>query len=337
MHTRWFTCFIIIALLASSLCCGQSAPAAASSVTAKAEAAAGGVPKGVILVKGSWWSASDTVTPLPETGQITDGVYRNAYFGISWTLPKDWAQKYEGPPPSDMGRYVLTQIVPDDAYAGPSRGSVLFTADDLFFTPFPVSRGQELIDYTAQHLQQVYKVERPPSEVTLGGRSFRFVAYWAPAAKLHWYVFGTQIRCHAVQIVVSSSDTKLIHDLVQDLNSITMPPEDAFADGDSVPVCVKDYATDKNILSRVDPVFTERRYNAIPVRVVIGKDGKVKHIHFIRAFPEQAKAIGDALNQWTFKPYLKDGLPVEVETGIQFGNAAHAADSTTAGALPRSW
>jgi protein TonB len=100
---------------------------------------------------------------------------------------------------------------------------------------------------------------------------------------------------------------------------MNLPPADAQADGDTVPVCVKDYAAGNNVISRVDPVFTQRRFNAIPVRIVIGKDGKVKHIHLISAFPDQAKVITDALNQWTFKPYLRNGHPVEVETGILFG------------------
>jgi hypothetical protein len=51
------------------------------------------------------------------------------------------------------------------------------------------------------------------------------------------------------------------------------------------------------ILERVDPVLTERRFNPIPVRVIIDANGKVKHIHFISAFPEQAKVITDALLQ----------------------------------------
>jgi len=336
MYRRWFISTAASALLASSLVWGQAAPKADSSSAQKAEVAASGVPKGVILVKGAWWSTSDSVAPWPEMGKIRDNVYRNDYFGISWTLPKDWTQKYEGPPPSDTGRYVLANIVPSDSYTGASRGSVLFTADDLFFAPFPITRGDKLVDYDEQNLQQFYKLERSLTQTTLGGRSFQFFAYWSPAAELHWYVFGTQIRCHAVQIIVSSSDTKLIHELIQDLNTMTFPPEDALANGDTVPVCVKDYATGENVRSRVDPIFTERRHNALPVRIVIGKDGKVKHIHLISAFPEQAKAITDALNQWTFKPYLRDGKPVEVETGIDFGSVARAPVSTAAKARP-SW
>ena len=93
------------------------------------------------------------------------------------------------------------------------------------------------------------------------------------------------------------------------------------AGGGDYPVCIKDYATPENVISRADPVLTENRFNPIPVRIIIDNNGKVKHIHFLSAFPEQSKAIGDALSQWTFKPYLQNGQPVEVETGIMFGHS----------------
>jgi hypothetical protein len=60
------------------------------------------------------------------------------------------------------------------------------------------------------------------------------------------------------------------------------------------------------------------------VRVIIDKEGRVKHIHFLSAFPDQAKAISDALEQWRFKPYLRAGKPVEVETGLMFGRRPYS-------------
>jgi hypothetical protein len=91
--------------------------------------------------------------------------------------------------------------------------------------------------------------------------------------------------------------------------------------GGEAPVCIKDYAEGDNVIERSDPYFAERRFNPVPVRIVIDKDGKVKHIHFLSAFPDQAKAVQDALSQWRFKPYVRDGKALEVETGILFGHA----------------
>jgi hypothetical protein len=105
---------------------------------------------------------------------------------------------------------------------------------------------------------------------------------------------------------------------------MTLPAESgpsAGTGGGDAPVCVKDYAREENLITRVDPVFTTHRFNPVPVRIVVDKEGKVKHIHFLSAFPDQSKAISDALSQWKFKPYRKDGKTLEVETGILFGNA----------------
>jgi hypothetical protein len=284
------------------------------------------VPEGVILVKGAWSSASDSVTPLPEDGIVADNVFSDQYFGMTYALPQGWTEKYKGPPPSDSGRYVLVQIEPADADKGQIRGSVLITAQDMFFTPLPVTTAVDQISYMKDHLQADYKVEAPPAQTRIAGRSFTFFSYWSPVAELHWYVLATEIRCHTVQIVLTSRDTKLLESLMLDMNKMRLPVEanPAGTGGGDVPVCIKDYARKENMIARVDPVFTEHRFNPVPVRVIIDREGKVKHIHFLSAFPDQSKAIADALGQWKFTPYLRDGQPVEVETGIMFGRAPHA-------------
>jgi hypothetical protein len=284
------------------------------------------VPAGVILVKGAWSSASDSVTPLPEGGSIANNVYTNEYFGLSYPLPTDWFQQFEGPPPSDSGRYVLAQLKPAGTYTGPSRGNILITAQDMFFTPLPAANALELVKYMKGHLQADYKMELEPTEDTIAGRSFTFFAYWSPVAELHWYVLATQIRCHTVELVLTSRDTKLLKSLTLEMNNMTLPEgagSTAGTGGGAVPMCLKDYARADNVLERVDPVLTEYKSNPVPVRIIIDKEGKVKHIHFLCAFPDQARAITDGLKQWKFKPYLRDGQPVEVETGIVFGRASH--------------
>jgi hypothetical protein len=141
---------------------------------------------------------------------------------------------------------------------------------------------------------------------------------------------ATEIRCHTVEIILSSRDTKLLEGLVLDLSKMRLNADPGPTGGGSAPVCVPDYAKDENLLARVEPVFTEHRFNAVPVRIIIDKEGKVKHIHFLSAFPDQAKVITDALAQWKFKPYRQNGQPVEVETGLMFGRAAYPAKRSSA-------
>jgi hypothetical protein len=286
------------------------------------------VPSGVILVKGAWSSASDKTTPLPEGGSIASNVYTNDYFGIRYQLPAGWAQRFEGPPPSDSGRYVLAQIRPIDRN-GSVRGTILVSAQDIFFSPLPADV-QENMTYVADHLQADYRVDRPLSQATIAGHSFGFLSYWSPSALLHWYVVSTEIRCHAVEFILSSQDTKLLDNLLQGLGGMTLPAEaglTAGKGGGATPVCIKGFAHGENLLQHVSPIFSEPKFNPVPVRIIIDRKGRVRHIHFLSAFPDQTKAITDALSQWRFKPYVVDGHPVEVETGIMFGRSARAPGS----------
>jgi hypothetical protein len=294
------------------------------------------LPADALMVKGAWASASDSVTPLPEGGSLADNAYTNKYFALTYVLPPGWVQKYYGPPPSDSGYYVLAQIRPGATNKVTGRGTILIAAQDLFFTLVPAANAFEFINYAEGKLQADYKVERALTPVSIANHSFVRFDYFSPVAELHWYVLATQIRCHMVQFVFTGPDTKLMESLIQDMNKIRLPAEASpilGTGGGDVPVCIKDYARSENITEKVDPVFTERRFNPIPVRIIIDKDGKVKHIHFLSAFPDQAKSITDALLQWRFKPYLREGHPTEVETGIIFGNAPKAAEEPSPSAV----
>lgn len=287
------------------------------------------VPKDTIIVRGAWSSASDSVTPVPEGSKISGGVFSDPYFGMSYTLPAGWAKGYDGPPPSDSGRYVLAQIrMGDPKQPTSTRGSVLITADDLFFTSMPASNALQVVNYMRDNLQPYYKQEQPPTQTKIAGRPFTFFAYWSPVAELHWYVASTEIRCHAVEIVLTSRDTKVLSDWLLDLDKMRLSAAadpGVGASESEFPVCLKDYASGSNVLAKVDPVFTQPRGNPVPARVIIDKKGNVKHVHVLSAFPEQAKAITDALFQWRFRPYLQNGHPVDVETGIMFGRAPRPA------------
>ncbi|MFL6311143.1 MAG: energy transducer TonB [Terriglobales bacterium] len=298
------------------------------------------VPKDTIIVKGAWSSASDSTTPLPEAAALINNVFTDPYFGITYPLPPGWMQKFGPPPPSDSGRYVLAQLGrsgsfelgKSDSSKGENTGSIMFTAQDMFFIPLPVANARQLVNYSKNHLPDYYQVELKPTQTTIGGQSFTFFAYWSPDAELHWYVLATQIRCHTVEIVLMSRNPKALQELVLDMSKKMKLPAEASstggAGGGNVPVCIKDYAAGDSVLERVEPVLTQQRYNAIPVRIIIDKEGKVRHIHFLSAYPEQQKVISDALKQWTFRPYERNGQRSEVETGIVFGAAPPAVAAT---------
>lgn len=75
------------------------------------------------------------------------------------------------------------------------------------------------------------------------------------------------------------------------------------------------------ILTRVDPVYpasarSEHLKGAVVLAVRIGKDGTVQDLQPMSGPPALAEAAIDAVKQWTYKPYLLNGEPVEVHTTV---------------------
>ena len=50
--------------------------------------------------------------------------------------------------------------------------------------------------------------------------------------------------------------------------------------------------------------------------VIIGEDGNVKNIEVLSGPNELQQSSIDAVRQWTYKPYLLNGDPIEVKTTI---------------------
>jgi hypothetical protein len=291
------------------------------------------VAQGAILVKGAWSSASDDVTPLPEGGRVADGTYSNDYFGLSYSLSGEWTQRYSGPPPSDSGYFVLAQLEPTTEMASSMPGHILVAAQDLFFSLMPALNAREQIAYTSSHLAANYTVETPPTEVRIANHSFVRFDYVAPVSGLHWRILATQTRCHVVQFIFTARDPKLLDRLSGAMSTMTLPLDAGATTGTgggAEPVCIKDYASSPQRIAGENPIFSEQRFNPVPVRIIIDTEGRIRHIHFLSAFPGQSRSISDALTGWRFKPYLVNGHPVEVETGIMFGRAPRAIGSPEA-------
>ena len=249
---------------------------------------------------------------VPEGGEVTQNAYSNKYFGINFGLPSDWTEGYKGPKPSNSGYYVLASLKP----RGELNGTILIAAQDMFFYSRPVNNSSEMLKDVKENLNEAQKAESGPVELRISNHAFGRFDF--SGANLRFTQFATDIRCHVVTFVVTTRDPKLLDKLVQSISSLKISEGQAMADDPSLPVCIKDYATGDNVIRKVDPEMVGPKYTQVPVRFIIGTDGKVRHIHVINAFPDQAKSVEVALAQWELKPYNVNGKPVEVETGIMF-------------------
>jgi TonB family protein len=76
-----------------------------------------------------------------------------------------------------------------------------------------------------------------------------------------------------------------------------------------------------NILTKVNPVYPQaakdaKIQGAVVLDAVIGKDGALKSLKLVSGPEELAHSAWTAVAQWTYKPYLLNGNPTEVETTI---------------------
>jgi len=154
-------------------------------------------------------------------------------------------------------------------------------------------------------------IDRPPQAATIAGHAFGRVDY--SGVGLFRSTFVTAIRCHLVSFTFTATSRARLAALVASLEGLVDPhPSGA----PRAPVCVKDRAGARHVVSKVDPPAREPAFARIPVRILIGADGNVKDVHVIRASDAQRGVIADALGQWKFKPAEIDGRAAEIETGL---------------------
>lgn len=99
-----------------------------------------------------------------------------------------------------------------------------------------------------------------------------------------------------------------------------VPPPPPLASPGS-PVRISSGVAQGMILWKSEPVYPENAkaahvQGAVILHAVISKDGTIKNLSIISGNGMLVDAARDAVSQWTFKPYLLNGQPTEVETSI---------------------
>jgi hypothetical protein len=262
--------------------------------------------------------------PVPEDGKVLGGIYVNDYFDMSYPLPEGWTEGLAGPDPSDAGYYVLNSFVPQSE----QNASIMIVAQDMFFAsksppPYPPPQAgeggvgvAELVHDFRQAMSEVdgMTIDREPTEVKVADRLLYRVDF--SGVGLYRATFTTESRCHAVSFNLTSRDPELLGSLAFSVDKLSSARKRD--SGAPVPYCMENYAVPENLLRRVEPTPAGPKFMPIPVRIIVDTEGSVKHIHVIRATPEQRKSIEDSLRQWKFKPYGLNGRAVEIETGLMF-------------------
>jgi hypothetical protein len=133
---------------------------------------------------------------------------------------------------------------------------------------------------------------------------------------LYRAMFVTEARCHLVSFNLTARDPERLANLALSVKSLSFAGRKGTPS--SAPACVNNYAVPENLLRKIEPAIPGPAFTPIPVRIIVGANGKVQHVHVIRATLDQRKSIEHALAQWQLRPYAPQGRAVEVETGLVF-------------------
>jgi hypothetical protein len=250
--------------------------------------------------------------PNPEDGKVANGVYTNGYFGLSYPLPEGWAEGLAGPEPSHSGYYALKTFIPREELDG----TILIAAQDMFFADKPLSNAVKAASDFRRAMSEVegMTIDREPLQMQIADHVVERVDF--SGVGLYRAMFVTEARCHLVSFNLTARDPEQLTRLALSVNGLSF--SDRNGTPVSAPACVKNYAVAENLLQKVDPAIPGPAFTPIPVRIIAGADGKIKHMHVIRATAEQRKSIEQALAQWQFRPYETQGRAVEIETGLIF-------------------
>ena len=259
-------------------------------------------------------SSSDAKISDPESGSVSGDAYRNGYFDLAFKVPSGWAEGLQGPPPSLVGYYVLGTL----EEAQPGKSSMLVAAQDLFFGVKPFAGAADMAKDFESGLRTtpLTTIVHGPTMVKIAGHDFQRIDYDSGGLARSW--LATDLRCHVLIFSYTGADRAPVEKAIQALDSLSIgaKPE---------PICVKGYVTRDTIVHIEDPPPIHPKGLKIPVRLIIGKDGHVRHVHVISAEPRQRRFIAEAMMEWELKPYLVNGEPVEFETGVIAGEVYRGA------------
>ncbi len=106
--------------------------------------------------------------------------------------------------------------------------------------------------------------------------------------------------------------------------------EEFAAGGDGSPQRIRVGARvqEKNLVRKVDPVYTQLAYEAriqgtVRFTAIIARDGRVQNLQLVSGHPLLVEAAREAVGQWEYTTTLLNGQPVEVVTMIDVNFTLH--------------
>ena len=129
-------------------------------------------------------------------------------------------------------------------------------------------------------------------------------------------------RLLVIAVLMAFALSGLAPGQAQDQSSPPPPPQTQAQPGVPERVRVSAEVTAGLLLERVNPKYPKKArkkhiQGVVVLSAKITKDGDIADLSVISGDPLLARAATDAVKQWKYRPYLRRGKPVDVETHIE--------------------
>jgi len=262
-------------------------------------------------------SQSATDNPAADRGLLSDRLYTNQSLGISWELPDGWSVD-NNQPPSDENNQVLLRLLPSGKESN-EFVELRYSADDSDTIVSGLrSKGWEPIGKAGS--------------LSLGGGIFfsrtDFTLTGSPSTYLTVFL-GQRRNKRLLWSLVAASPERL-NQLVTAVRQIRVQPDWGNAEGPFVPtapgslpntVRVSQGVTQSLSQTKIQPIYPKEARKAhiqgtVLLLAHISTEGKIKNIYVLSGHPFLTQSAIEAVSRWTYRPYLLQGKPVEIETQI---------------------
>jgi TonB family protein len=258
--------------------------------------------------------AQSAVDTSADLGSVHDGVYTNQFLGISWDLPNGWS--VDDRAAVGENRQTLLRLLPG------GRESI-----ELAEVRYGKDEDSEKIasDLKAKGWEAVGKA----AYVTLGGGivGLRFDFRLGGPPEKYLTIFVAERRGEHLVFSLTASSPGRLGELVHGVLQIRVQPDWGLAEepigvgSASKRVRISQGVSQTLLKEKVQPKYPrEALKQGVQGEVLmlahISTEGTVKNLYVLSGSPLLQQAAVDAVSQWTYRPYLLQGSPVEVETQI---------------------
>src|SRR5262249_31119795 len=159
---------------------------------------------------------------------------------------------------------------------------------DQFFASDPSTGPAQMVDRLRRRISEIdgMTIDQALAETAIAGRPFTRLDY--SGAGLFRAILVGEDRCHLVSFNLTTVDPDERTRLAQSLGALSLG--EAADPARQTPLCLKGYATAEHLVSRLEPAPVGPRFAAVPARIIIGIDGRVRHVHVIRGSAAQKES-----------------------------------------------